>query len=129
MTDSMLFPSDNGEAKQAPESAGEKRRHGRLRCHLLETNLGPVFDISASGVRIVTKKKPHVKSGDICILRFVNVPGDVEVRAKVIRSTKLRMRQYELALEFDALTPSLGTAIRSIAQASAKWQADRTGTA
>lgn len=125
----MQFPDSTDQHVDPSAPAGEKRRHGRLRCYLLETNLGPVYDISASGVRIIAKKNLHLLKGESCTLRFINVPGELEVEARVIRAARVRMWQYELALEFVNLTPGQSTAIRTVAQASAKWLADRTGTA
>ncbi|HVU62931.1 MAG TPA: PilZ domain-containing protein [Phycisphaerales bacterium] len=42
----------------------EKRRGGRIKCSSLTCELGGVADISSSGMRVHTKKKPATQVGD-----------------------------------------------------------------
>ncbi len=83
-----------------PRPEGEGRVCGRLRCEMMECDLGEVADISASGMRVKTKGKPPVKVGDRMKLGIRAAGTQSVVMAEVIWLKKQGWFRHELGLRF-----------------------------
>ncbi|MFG0330796.1 MAG: PilZ domain-containing protein [Phycisphaerales bacterium] len=98
----------------------EVRRHGRLNCRDLQCSLGEVVDISASGIRVQRKGKPHRHEGERFMITLEAERGPVEAPVHLVRVRRIGFRTYELGLEFDEMTPEQRTAITAVARAAAQ---------
>ena len=79
----------------------DRRLYPRLRQALLETNFGPVLDLSLSGVRIRCAKPPI---GEVD-LELVGSGEWVPLRAEVVWVNKIGFRKHEAGLRFLDVTP------------------------
>lgn len=79
-----------------PTRSSERRNHRRHAQGQLNSSIGPVLDLSTSGLRVIAKK-PWL--GEITIR--LQAPGiDVNVPVTVMWSRKLGFRAYEMGLTF-----------------------------
>lgn len=117
----------NGEILPNPKpgDAPEVRRHGRLRCHLLECLLGEVQDISASGLRVRSRGKPVVKVGECMILTLQSVSTRLELPVEVVWVKKVGFRRYDVGLRFGDLPRAAREALTIMARAAAKRETMR----
>lgn len=74
----------------------ERRAHGRLPQELLQSSLGPVLDLSMSGMRVQCVKAPK---GTVDV-NLLDLESPVTVRAEVMWVRKLGFRKYEVGLNF-----------------------------
>lgn len=78
-----------------------RRAHNRLRVELVDSNLGPILDLSRGGARIFTRKP---RTGRIA-LTLTTHDDTLTVDADAIWSRKLGWRRYELGVQFVDLSP------------------------
>ncbi len=88
-------------ANQLP-SAAERRRKGRIRTHNLKCELGKVVDISASGLRILRKRKCTIRPGQTMMLNLRSDIDRFDVNTKVVRVIQLKNKRWEIAVELIA---------------------------
>jgi len=99
---SAALAADTATARSA--GADDRRIHRRFAQSSLECSLGPVLDLSASGMRVIAKKP---WAGEIKV-RISATGFDVTVGATVMWSRRLGFRAYEMGLTFtdlDAVAP------------------------
>jgi hypothetical protein len=95
-------------------SSDERRNYQRYAQGTLSSSIGPVLDLSTSGMRVIAKKS---WCGEIPVR--ISAPGIVvTVRATVMWSRKLGFRAYELGLTFTDLD-----AIADVTSWLAEWNA------
>jgi PilZ domain-containing protein len=85
---------------------GERRRHGRLRCEETTCCVGPVVDLSASGMRVQRRGRPVLEVGDELKVR-VHVYGDdpaITLTARVVWIKRSGFRQHVYGMEFAGLS-------------------------
>ena len=95
--------------RPAPEETDQvplpnARRHGRVRCLMVESSLGTVLDISASGLRVgsgMTRYKPD----SVVTLEVHTHDGRFDVQARVSWSKSTGFLSSEMGLEFIQLPP------------------------
>lgn len=75
-----------------------KRRHGRIRCQDVECNLGVILDVSASGMRIRSRKSLPVNKP--CAIRLATSDYCVEIEAIVRWCARAGIFAHEAGLEF-----------------------------
>ena len=80
------------------------RRHGRVRCDMVESSLGTVLDISASGLRIGSGLKRY-KRDSVVTLEVHTHDGAFMVQARVAWSRSTGFLSSEVGLEFINLDP------------------------
>ncbi len=102
-----------------PERTGERRRHGRLRTELageMVTALGPVVDLSRSGMRIRTAGKPPVREGQTCSveIRCAEVKAILPVEVMRVRSGD--RGAWEVGLRFRELSDKQARALGTLAR-------------
>lgn len=93
-----------------------KRKSMRTPQLSLETNLGPVLDLSGTGIRIIAKKELRGLHDLVIEARGIQHA----VRVRVIWSKKVAFRMYEVGLSFiDA------SEVRDLASWIAMWSPPR----
>lgn len=85
-------------------AAGNQRRHGRVYCQEVESSLGTVLDISASGLRVGTGLKRY-KRGHVILLQVHTHDGGFAVQARVAWSRSAGFLTTETGFEFIDLSP------------------------
>ncbi len=83
-----------------PRQGGESRGCGRLRCELMSCDLGEVADISASGMRVKSKRKPPVTVGERMKLAIHTDGVRTVIMAEVVWLKKQGWFRHELGLRF-----------------------------
>jgi len=121
---SLGRPHDDTESSE--QSRPDKRRHGRLRCCAVQCSLGEVIDMSASGMRILSKRKVSMQEGTLTEIRIGHPPTDIKVRVRIVWKYRRGFRQHEIGVEYDQLTPSLQSALCAVARSAAKREIERT---
>lgn len=97
----------------------ERRRHGRLRTDLageIFTALGPVMDLSRSGMRVCATDRPPLKVGQKCSLEVRC--GDIVtlLPVRVMRVRDMRDGATDLGLEFRELDDQQRRALGMLAR-------------
>jgi hypothetical protein len=80
---------------RAPSGQGRRADH-RYPQSALESNFGPVLDLSAGGMRIISNR---ALSGTVTV-SLIGKGIDQTLRARVVWSRKISFRVYEIALQF-----------------------------
>lgn len=89
------------EPTQQSEPQGRDRRsHGRIRCEEVTTQLGPVVDISASGIKAVCKGWRAPQIGEIVDLNLKHPQGNCQVKGEIVWLRRKGLRTYEVGLHF-----------------------------
>jgi len=104
-------------------STQDARGKGRLRLELLESSLGEVIDMSASGMRVEHKGKMTLPKAAIernvpIELTLKALTGNLKVRAKVVRIKKLGFRRHEIGLTFVDVTEEIAEALTRLVRIS-----------
>jgi adenine C2-methylase RlmN of 23S rRNA A2503 and tRNA A37 len=81
-----------------PVETPERRRKGRIRAHGLKCSLGTIADISASGLRILRKRKPTVEESENTVITVHSEFDKFHVAVKLVRMVQLDDKQWELAV-------------------------------
>src|SRR5262245_221365 len=89
-------PADKRDMSVGPYPHENRRFSKRRPSEALDSNFGPVLDLSATGVRVIASK---ALSG-VVNLSISGMGIDQALKARVVRTTKLGFRIYEVALEF-----------------------------
>lgn len=100
-----------------PEAEGgsqEHRRHGRVVCQGVESNVGDVLDISASGMRVVTKFKLPEK-GEVFVVTVETMQGPLAILSRVRWSRRKGLFAREVGLEFFDVGPRTRTVLAELA--------------
>ena len=81
-----------------PLDSVERRRKGRVRAHGLKCTLGTIADISASGLRILRKRKPAVEDTQNTVIMVKSEFEKFHVAVKLVRLVQREDKQWELAV-------------------------------
>ena len=81
----------------------ERRAHGRLPQELLQSNLGPVLDLSMGGMRVLSRK---TAKGTVDV-ELLDLESPVTVRAEIMWTRRLAFRKYEIGLSFPYVPPDI----------------------
>ena len=93
------------------------RSRGRMRCNNVETNLGPVLDFSATGIRILAKREVvHEVEGEPIEIELTSAFEPVVVKVMVRWSRKLGWRRFEAGLEFVDVSDEVRTVLAEMAR-------------
>lgn len=93
-------PSDGPD----PKVRANKRRHGRLRVAGLESNWGPVSDVSASGLSVVAKLRRKPQLGEAIRIKLYCENMQLTVSGIVRRVESLSFYSHRIAVELRDLT-------------------------
>jgi len=91
----------SADPNQSPNPGGRRLSKGKRKCVRtpqlsLETNLGPVLDLSGNGIRIIAKKE--LRGFHDLVIEARGVQHTLRVR--VIWTKKVAFRMYEVGLTF-----------------------------
>ena len=78
----------------------EMRRRGRVRCDMLQSSMGEVTDISASGMRVLHKGSFHTACGKFLSTKLSCPTAQIQVMVRVCWFTKTGFRRHIVGLEF-----------------------------
>lgn len=92
----------------------EHRRHGRVVCQGVESNVGDVLDISASGMRIITRYKLPEK-GEVFVVTVETMQGPLAILSRVRWSRRKGLFQREAGLEFFDVGPRTRSVLAELA--------------
>lgn len=108
ITTSVRFTKDD-EGRNA-------RRHGRIRCEMLQCHLGKVMDLSASGIRVHRRGRRVVNQDDKLCLTLESINLTLSLKARVAWVAKKGFLNYEFGMEFLEMTPETAASIASLAR-------------
>jgi hypothetical protein len=80
-----------------------RRRHGRVRAHDVHCTFGRVLDISASGLRVLTRRA--LRAGQERILEVLTHDGKFAARVRVAWSRRAGVMSRQVGLQFLDLPP------------------------
>jgi len=106
----------------------EKRNKGRLVCDFLTCELGPVVDLSASGMRVRYKGEPGFTTGESLevVLRALNERAVVKAEITWVR--QVNFEDYEIGLKFLDVNPTVGEALLAVARVAMSHYSGITST-
>ncbi len=95
-----------------------QRRHGRVRCQNVHCNLGDVQDISASGMRIITRWKPPGPN-HVFPIEIDSIDGLIVLEARAMWSKRVGWFKREIGLRFESVPRDASEALARLARAAA----------
>ncbi|MEM1098474.1 MAG: PilZ domain-containing protein [Planctomycetota bacterium] len=107
------------EPEAAEPNGADRRRHGRLRTDLageIVTALGPVMDLSRSGMRIASPSKPPLHVGLKCSLEVRCADVQVLLPVEIMRVRQGRRGQWDIGLQFRELDDRQARALGMLAR-------------
>jgi hypothetical protein len=105
----MRFDPQAGIVK--PKSAPTRRRHGRLPQETLKCNVGEILDLSAGGMRVLTRRVP----AEAVKVRIEGYEFPGELIAEVAWTKRLSMFKREVGFRFLSISPEVAQVLTSIA--------------
>lgn len=93
-----------------------RRRAERMQSAVLACDFGPIHDISRVGVRLRVPGRPPLAIGQEIELELSAPTDGISVRAKVIRITPIGGGRYDVAADFQNMTPEDAVAIENLAR-------------
>ncbi len=97
-------------------NSSNRRRTGRLVCEGLTCQYGLIADISATGMKLLSKKLPPMDVGEVAQLRFGGLGDGAMLPAQLIRLIKRNDGWFESGFKFwnldEVQTKSLGDLAR-----------------
>lgn len=101
---------------------------------LLRSHAGDVINLSSSGMRIRSERKPHYRKGDVEVFAVRSDAKQIHIHAKVVwvRRTSFLARTYDVGIRFLDTRPEMRSALLQMAQhgfmgADARRSTDATG--
>lgn len=105
---------------QRPRDDGpQRRRHGRVLCQEVSCSLGPVLDLSASGIRAETKGRIDAEVGEVFAITLDCLGESVGLLAKLVWKKRTGLWRHQVGLEFGALTEPQRKQLSLLARAAA----------
>jgi c-di-GMP-binding flagellar brake protein YcgR len=106
----MRFDPQAGVMDNDDSDDSDRRNRGRLSQEALETDLGPVLDLSGGGMRIHTRKS--LKQGQELVVTLLE--SKLRLKARVAWIKKAGMFKQEIGLEFLEITEEISRALTRI---------------
>ena len=92
-----------------PDSA--RRKQGRLEQESLISNLGPVMDLSAGGMRIIARKLPKTEEE----IELRGLGDSISLKAHTVWSRKIGLMKFEVGMVFLNVTPEIAKKLTNLA--------------
>ncbi len=108
-----------------PATDANARRHGRVRLHLIESSLGTIVDLSASGMKILARSKPPVQKGATVPLRIEGVNGPFVVMSKIVWVRRVGIFKHEVGVTFEDVNGQVRKSLSEIAATSSRGEVMR----
>ncbi|MEM7230127.1 MAG: PilZ domain-containing protein [Planctomycetota bacterium] len=110
----MRFDPQAGQTPESPTDENGRRHSGRLPQEGLMSNLGPVLDLSSSGMRVEARRTPE-REVEVCLY---NDGEGVRVKGEIIWSKRSGLLKRELGVRFVDVTPEVSAVLTRIAAAN-----------
>ena len=107
-------PSDNAGAN--------RRRAERIQSAVLACDLGPIHDVSASGIRVRLPRRPPLAEGQELQLELSAPTDGINLRARIVRVQPIGGGRFDVAIEFVNISPADAQAIDSLARFGKRTQ-------
>jgi PilZ domain len=103
-------------------AAGSNRRHrGRFHLQQLRCSLGTVTDLSASGLRLLSRRLHHDDVGRTVIVDFQGGPPLLVIPAIVVWIQRVGLLRHAVGLRFVGLTEEQQRQVMQLARAHGPW--------
>ena len=97
---------------------GNARRCGRVRCQWTRSNLGDILDISASGMRVASRRKISADKGAHLAARVEGLDGEFDISGRIAWKKKIGFFKWEMGIEFDELDPAAKKGLALLARSA-----------
>jgi hypothetical protein len=101
------------------QAAANARRHGRVRCEGLDSSLGEILDMSASGTRVALNRRASFKAGELVELTVETLDVCIRMSARVVWTRRISARRSEAGFEFLNLTGEVRQVLAMVGRAAA----------
>lgn len=101
-------------------SAADRRTSGRLRCQDITTSLGHVLDISAGGMRVLSRRKPWIGVGSPYQCTVHTPLGTFTAETRIARVERRGIGRFEIGLSIENATPEVRQTLNLIARSLCK---------
>jgi PilZ domain len=92
------------------------RRHGRVRCQKIESNIGEVVDLSASGARIRRRRRYVSQPGSMVNMEIEGLDGAIRVLGRVVWTRRFGFFHHQVGVIFEDVSAPVRKALASIAR-------------
>jgi len=96
-----------------------RRRTGRLVCEGLTCQYGLIADLSATGMKLLSKKLPPVDVGEVAQLKFAGLGEGMMLPAQLVRLIKKNDGWFECGFKFWNLDENQMKALGTLARVAA----------
>ena len=110
------------EPAPAPAAGVNARRHGRVKCEGLNSSIGEILDMSASGTRVALRRKLDLTPGDVVELTLEMLDVCVRLNARVVWKRRISARRSEVGLEFLGLTDDVREVLAMVGRSASMNQ-------
>lgn len=105
---------------RAPQQHAEKRRFGRIGCSMLRCRQGNVVNVSAGGMRVRCRRRPHVKVGQVGMVALELPMGYMDLPAQAIWTRRDEHHgHWEIGFAFGELSMTQRQALLQVARFAA----------
>ncbi len=111
-----MWPWSKRPDSQPDNSGVNRRRAERIQSAVLACDLGPIHDISASGIRVRLPRRPPLSDGQELGLELSAPTDGISLRARVVRVQPIGGGRYDVAIEFLNISEADAKAIDSLAR-------------
>jgi len=94
------------------------RRSGRVRCQWTHCSLGAVQDISATGMRVISRRKLAADKGARIAAIVEGLDGEFDISGRIVWKKKLGWFKWEMGIEFDEVTPEARKGLALLARSA-----------
>lgn len=105
----MAHQTQEDQPQQATEH--DRRRHGRVRPVAVYSDAGRVLDMSAGGMRVMSRRRLKGET-EFIICNESKIP--INVRARVVWTKRVGFRKHVVGLEFVDLQPAVARQLASM---------------
>lgn len=103
----------------ANTSGSNRRRTGRLVCEGLTCQYGLVSDLSATGMKMLSKKVPPMDVGEVAQLKYAGLGDGLTLPAQLVRLVKKKDGWFESGFKFWNLDEGQIRALGNLARIAA----------
>lgn len=103
---------------QLRSSRSNARRCGRVRCQWTLCNIGEVIDISATGMRIRSRRKPAAQNGSRIAVIVEGIDGSFDVSGRIVWRKKVGFFRWEVGVELDEPSADVRKGLSLIARSA-----------
>lgn len=96
-----------------------RRRTGRLVCDGLTCQFGLIADLSATGMKLLSKKLPPIEVGEVAQIKFTGLGDGTTLPAQLVRLVKKKDGWFESGFKFWNLDESQIRALGTLASFAA----------